>query len=251
MNDALARHYGYSPLEGGHLRKVALRADDPRGGGVLGHAGIQSMLCWMGDNWVIYRGAWALRHVLDMPPPPPPLEVPELNPSDGKNKGKPFRELLKQHQADAKCAVCHKNIDPLGFAFQNFDISGRWRDVEHESYKRGELDGRIAWVGEGKTRPVDATGRLPRGEEFKSFAEFKKLLAEKYQPDIVRGLMKNWFVYGTGRVPGIDDLNEIAEIMAANRAKGFPLRDLIKDVVTSRTFLERYDSPVETQPPRK
>jgi len=251
MNDALARHYGYPPLEGGHLRKVALRAEDPRGGGVLGHAGIQSMLCWMGDNWVIYRGAWALRHVLDMPPPPPPLEVPELNPSDGKNKGKPFRELLKQHQADAKCAVCHKNIDPLGFAFQNFDISGRWRDVEHESYKRGELDGRIAWVGEGKTRPVDATGRLPRGEEFKSFAEFKKLLAEKYQPDIVRGLMKNWFVYGTGRVPGIDDLNEIAEIMSTNRAKGYPLRDLIKGVVTSRAFLERYDSPVETQPPRK
>lgn len=251
MNDALARHYEYPALEGGHLRKVKLRADDPRGGGILAHAGIQSMLCWMGDNWVIYRGAWALRHVLDMPPPPPPLEVPELNPSDGKNKGKPFRELLKQHQADAKCAVCHKNIDPLGFAFQNFDLSGRWRDVEHESYKRGELDGRIAWVGEGKTRPVDATGRLPRGEEFKSFAEFKKLLAEKYQPDLVRGLMKNWFVYGTGRVPGIDDLNEIAEIMAANRAKSYPLRDLIKGVVTSRAFLERYASAVETQPPRK
>jgi hypothetical protein len=73
MNDALARHYDYPPLEGGHLRKVTLRADDPRGGGLLGHAGIQSMLCWMGDNWVIYRGAWALRHVLDKPPPPPPL----------------------------------------------------------------------------------------------------------------------------------------------------------------------------------
>jgi hypothetical protein len=242
MNDALARHYEYPALEGGHLRKVKLRADDPRSGGILGHAGIQSMLCWMGDNWVIYRGAWTLRHVLDMPPPPPPLEVPELNPSDGKNKGKPFRELLKQHQADAKCAVCHKNIDPVGFAFQNFDLSGRWRDVEHESYKRGELDGRIAWAGEGKTRPVDATGHLPRGEEFKTFAEFKRVVVEKYQPDVVRGLMKNWFVYGTGRVPGIDDLSEIAEIMAANRAKNYPLRDLLKSVVKSRAFLEQYNT---------
>jgi hypothetical protein len=233
------------------MRKVTLRKDDLRGGGILGHAGIQSMLCWMGENWVIYRGAWALRHVLDMPPPPPPLEVPELNPSDGKNKGKPFRELLKQHQLDAKCAVCHKNIDPLGFAFQNFDISGRWRDVEHESYKRSELDGRIAWVGEGKTRPVDAAGRLPRGEEFKSFAEFKRVVVEKYQPDVVRGLMKNWFVYATGRVPGIDDLAEIAEIMAANRAKGYPLRDLLKGVVRSRAFLEQYESPTEPQPSRK
>jgi len=242
MNDTLARHYGYPALDGGELRKVKLRGDDPRGGGILGHAGIQSMLCWMGDNWVIYRGAWALRHVLDKPPPPPPLEVPELNPSDGKNKGKPFRELLKQHQADAKCAVCHKNIDPLGFAFQNFDLSGRWRDVEHESYKRGELDGRIAWVGEGKTRPVDAAGQLPRGEEFKTYAEFKRLVVEKYQPDVVRGLMKNWFVYGTGRVPGIDNLSEIAEIMAAHRAKNYPLRDLFKGVVKSRAFLEQYNT---------
>ncbi|MBM3981922.1 MAG: DUF1592 domain-containing protein [Planctomycetes bacterium] len=247
MNDALARHYGYGPLAGGELRKVKLKADDPRGG-ILGHAGIQSMLCWMGENWVIYRGAWALRHILDMPPPPPPLEVPELNPSDGKNKGKPFRELLKQHQSDAKCAVCHKTIDPVGFAFQNFDISGRWRDVEHEHYKRGELDGRIAWVGEGKARPVDATGRLPRGEVFKTFAEFKQLVAKNYHDDLTRGLLKNFFVYGTGRLPGIDDMGEIKAIMDAHRAKGYPLRDLLKAVVRSRAFLEQYDSIPEGKP---
>jgi len=76
--------------------------------------------------------------------------------------GKPFRELLKQHQEDKRCAVCHRNIDPAGFAFQNFDISGRWRNVEHESYKRGELDGRISWLGVGKTRPVDTVGPLYR-----------------------------------------------------------------------------------------
>lgn len=238
MNDTLARHYGYPALDGGHLRQVTLKADDPRGGGVLGHAGIQSMLCWMGDNWVIYRGAWALRHVLDMPPPPPPLEVPELNPSEGRNRGKTFRQLLVQHQEDKKCAVCHKNIDPVGFAFQNFDLSGRWRDVEHETYKRGELDGRIAWVGEGKTRPVDATGRLPRGEEFKTFPEFKAALVKHYQPDLVRGLMKNLVVYSTGRVPNIDDLAEIAAIMKTQADNGYPLRDLLKSLIRSRVFLE-------------
>lgn len=236
MNDALARHYGYDPIPDGTLRKVKLRADDPRGGGILGHAGIQSMLCWMGDNWVIYRGAWALRHVLDMPPPPPPLEVPELVPSDGKNKGKSFRQLLVQHQADAKCAVCHKNIDPVGFALQNFDLSGRWREVEYDSYKRGELDGRIAWAGEGKTRPVDAAGTLPRGEQFKTFAEFKALLVKHYRDDLVRGLLKNFWVYGTGRVPGIDDLAEIQGIMTELKPNGYPLRDLLKAVARSRAF---------------
>jgi hypothetical protein len=200
----------------------------------------------MGDNWVIYRGAWTLRHILAIPPPPPPL--PELNPAEAKNKGKPFRELLKQHQFDAKCSVCHKNIDPVGFAFQNFDISGRWRDVEHESYKCGELDGRIAWVGEGKTRAVDAAGRLPRGEEFKTFAEFKQLVVKNYRDDLVRGLLKNFFVYGTGRAPGIDDAAEIASIMKELKPKGYPMRDLLKAVARSRAYLEQYEPIPEGKP---
>lgn len=236
MNDALARHYGYDGIDGGTFRKVQLRGDDPRGGGILGHAGIQSMLCWMGENWVIYRGAWTLRHILDHPPPPPPLEVPELNPSDGKNKGKPFRELLKQHQEDGRCAVCHRTIDPVGFAFQNFDLSGRWRKVEFESYARSELDGRIAWKGVGKTRPVDTVGNLPRGEGFRTFAEFKQRIVQDYREDLVRGLAKNLMIYATGRLPGIDDLAEIRTLQNDLRAKEYPLRDLLKAVVRSRAF---------------
>jgi len=239
MNDILARHYGYDGIEGGQLRPVTLRADDPRGGGLLAQAGIQSMLCWMGENWLIYRGAWTLRHILDMPPPPPPLEVPELIPSDGKNHGKTFRELLRQHQEDTKCAVCHRTIDSLGFAFQNFDLSGRWRELEFEKYERSELDGKIAWRGAGRSRPVDASGTLPRGESFASFAECRSLLVKNYQPDLVRGLLKNFVLYGTGRVPDIDDLAELRRIMAAREADGFRLRDLLLDVIGSRAFRER------------
>lgn len=239
MNNSLALHYGYPPIEDGKLRKVKLRPDDPRGGGILGQAGIQSMLCWMGDNWIIYRGAWALRHIIDHPPPPPPLEVPELNPSEAGNKGKTFRELFKQHQEDARCAICHRTIDPVGFAFQNFDISGRWRNLEHESYARGELDGRIAWNGVGKTRPVDTAGRLPRGEEFKTFAEFKQLIVNQYQADMVRGLMKNLMIYATGRKPDVHDLKEISAIMQDSAPKGYPLRHLIKATVRSHAFLDR------------
>jgi hypothetical protein len=238
MNDALARHYGYEGIEGGELRKVALRKDDPRGGGILGHAGIQSMLCWMGDNWVIYRGAWVLRHVLDRPPPPPPLEVPELNPADGKHKGKTYRELLRIHQEDKRCAVCHRTIDPAGFAFQNFDISGRWRGVEHERYAKGELDGRIAWKGEGRTRPVDSAGMLPRGEEFKTFAEFKHLVAGRYQADTVRVFLRNLAVYATGRKPDVQGMREIDAIMKAAAPEGYRLRDLVKATVKSKAFLE-------------
>ncbi len=237
MNDILAMHYGYEGIEGGQLRKVVLRQNDPRGGGILGHAGIQSMLCWMGDNWVIYRGAWTLRHILDDPPPPPPLEVPELDPSAGNNRGKTFKELLQQHQENAKCAVCHKSMDPLGFAFQNFDLSGRWRDVEYERYTRNELDGKIEWSGVGETRPVDTTGALPRGEEFRTYAEFKQLVVKHYIKDLVRGLMKNLFVYATGGKPDVDDLAEIEQILKSQEPRGYPLRELLQGVVRSKAFL--------------
>ena len=237
MNNILARHYKYPPLEGSQLRKVKLK-DDPRGGGVLSHAGIQSMLCWMGENWVIYRGAWTLRHILDTPPPPAPLEVPELTPSDAKNAGKPFRELLKQHQEDPRCTVCHKAMDPMGFAFQNFDISGRWRDREYASYHREEIDGKVAWRGKGESRPVDAVGALPRGEAFTSFAECQKLLVKNYMDDIVLGLLKNLTLYGTGKLADVDGLAELREIMATHRGKGYRTRDLLKALIRSRLFKE-------------
>lgn len=238
MNNSLARFYGYDKIEGAHLRKVSLRNDDPRGGGVLGHAGIQSMLCWMGDNWVIYRGSWALRHILDDPPPPPPLEVPELDASE--HAGKSMRDLLQIHQEQENCAVCHRTMDPLGFAFQNFDLSGRWRAVEHEKYHRYELDGKVEWRGQGKTRPTDAVGKLPRGEEFQSFAEFKTLAVRHYQADMVRGLLKNLSLYATGRQPNVDDLQTIHALMQRRAQAGYPLRDLLKDLLLSEAFLGRH-----------
>lgn len=239
MNDSTAIHYGYPGIHDGRFRPVTLRDDDPRGGGVLGHAGIQSMLCWMGGNWVIYRGAWAMRHILDDPPPPPPLEVPELNPLDGANKGKSFKQLLRQHQENMNCAVCHRKMDPLGFAFQNFDLSGRWRDNEFESYIMNDLDGRIEWRGSGAARPVDTVGRLPRGEEFKTFAECKQLIVKHYQTDLVRGLMKNLVVYATGRLPDVHDLAEIRTILNDQERNGYPMRELLRAVMRSKAFLER------------
>lgn len=238
-NDILARHYGIPGVEGAEFRKVSMNeAGDPRGGGILGHAGIQSMLTWMGDNWVIYRGAWALHHILDDPPPAPPLDVPELNPNEGENRGKSFREVLQIHLADERCASCHKDMDPLGFAFQNFDLSGRWRDVEFQHYNRKELDGKIEWRGKGKTRPVDARGRLPRGEEFSDYLEFRDLLARNYEEDMVRGLMKRLTLYGTGRVPNVLDLKVIDEIMQKRRKEGYRFQILLKDLLKSPVFLD-------------
>jgi hypothetical protein len=132
--------------------------------------------------------------------------------------------------------VCHRSMDRLGFAFQNFDLSGRWRDVEFERYVKNDLDGKIEWRGEGKTRPVDAEGKLPRGEAFVSFAECKTLIVEHYLDDVVRGLMKHWLLYGTGRKPDVADLAEIRAIMEQYRRQGYPLRDMLKAFIRSPSF---------------
>jgi hypothetical protein len=129
-------------------------------------------------------------------------------------------------------------MDPLGFAFQNFDLSGRWREVEYEKYVRAELDGKIEWRGAGKTRPVDAAGRLPRGEPFQNYGEFRRLVAKHYTDDVVRGLMRNLIVYSTGRLPDVDDMAAVREIMDAQRPKHYPMRELLKAIVRSRAFLD-------------
>lgn len=193
----------------------------------------------MGDNWVIYRGAWTLRRILDAPPPPAPLEVPVLMPSDDKNRGKPFKELLREHQEDARCAVCHKSMDPLGFAFQNFDLSGRWREQEYDHYETNDLDGKIAWRGVGKTRPVDASGKLPRGEAFQNFGECKELLVTHYTPDVVRGLMKHLLLYGAGRKADVEDLAAIQSIMRQHAERGYPLRELLVALIKSPAFVNK------------
>ena len=148
----------------------------------------------------------------------------------------PSRELLKQHQEDTRCTVCHRTIDPMGFAFQNFDLSGRWRDLEFERYQREEIDGKIAWNGAGKTRPVDATGQLPRGETFKTFSECKELMVKHYQRDVALGLMKKLALYATGREPDVTDLAEIRAILNKETPREMPLRDLLKSLLRSRVF---------------
>ena len=238
MNDTLAGHYGYEGIRGGHLRKVTLRVDDARGGGIMSHAGIQSMLCWMGDNWVIYRGAWTARHILNDPPQLPPLAVPELDATAGDLKYMTARELMAFHREDKSCAGCHVKLDPIGFAFQNFDLSGRWRDMEYESYKKEELDSNVAWRGEGTTRSVDTVGQLPRGEEFRTYADFKEKVVSNYQADMVQGLMKNFMLYATGRKPDIDDMAEIRQIMNDHAASGYPLRTMLLAVFQTKAFLE-------------
>ncbi len=238
MNDAMAFHYDYPRIIGHEFQKVKLRPDDPRGGGILGQAGVMSMTTWMGPNWPIYRGAWSLRHVLNHPPPPPPLEVPELNPQD--YTGQPLRVKIAAHTKEAKCAVCHKSIDPVGFAFQNFDVSGRWRGIEAEvNQVSTNGEGVTRYEQRGKMWPVDASGSLPRGEEFKTWKEFKQLAAAHYSEDLARGQLQRYVRYFASREPTVLDEIVLVKLLESHGARQFPMRDMLKDFLTSEIFLGR------------
>ena len=110
-------------------------------------------------------------------------------------------------------------------------------DVEHASYQVDELDGKIAWRGKGKTRPVDTVGELPGGQKYRTYDEFKEILIRDYQDDVVRGLMKNFMLYATGRLPDADDRAEIDEIMKRHAAKGYPLGKMLRSVFLTDAFL--------------
>ena len=176
-----------------------------------------------------------LKHTLDAPPPAPPLEVPELEPSKHKNKS--IREILKTHTEAENCYVCHRKIDPMGFAFRNFDPNGSWRDLEFEKYATKELDGKKEWRGVGKSKPLDVSATLHKGGSFKSYKEFKELIIKHYMDDVAMGLMKNFVLYGTGRKPVVEDILKLEKLQASLKKKNYPMRDLLKAVITSSIFI--------------
>lgn len=236
MNDAMAYHYGYPRIFGHGFQKVTLRPDDPRGGGILGQAGVMSMTTWMGPNWPTYRGAWATRHVLNHPPPPAPLDVPELNHQN--HKGQSLRAKLAAHTTVASCAVCHKSMDPVGFAFQHFDVSGRWQENEAESNLiETEEDGTSQYVRSGKMWPVDPSGALPRGEAFTTWKEFKRLAAAHYAEDLARGQLQRYVRFFASREPTVLDEDVLGKLLDRGRERHFPMRDMLKDFLTSEIFL--------------
>jgi hypothetical protein len=168
------------------------------------------------DTQPVLRGVWVLENLLGMAPPPPPKAVPALTP-DTQGATTP-RDLLTTHTSEASCAGCHRKIDPVGFVLENFDPVGRWREN---------------WPG--IDRPIDATGTLPDGTEIKDIIDFKKWLVANVHL-FSECLSEKLLTYATGRVPNYSERQEIAAIVKANQEHGEGFRDLLLDLIESKTF---------------
>jgi hypothetical protein len=237
LNERLARHYGVGGVTGQHFRRVALPAGSPRGG-VLTQASILKVTANGTNTSPVIRGVWVLENILGKPVPPPPPGIGAIEPDI--RGATTIRQQLDKHRNTESCSVCHKRIDPPGFALESFDAIGGWRDWYRSlgAGERVDLEiGRIR-VQYKKGPPVDPSGSMAGGQEFADIRQFKELLLED-KDQIARCLTEKLVTYGLGRGLGFADRPAIGEIVKNVSGKEYGFRSLVHEVVLSKTFRQK------------
>jgi hypothetical protein len=232
VNDRLARHYGLPPVEGIEMRKVSL-PDDGRRGGVLTMASVLKVTANGTTTSPILRGAWVLERILGTPPPKPTVDVAAVDPDI--RGATTIREQLEKHRSHADCAGCHALIDPPGFALENYDVIGGWRE-RYRSIGKGDpivVDGQKRRYLAGPV--VESADKLLDGRPFADIGQFKQLLLQD-KDQLARSLAEKLLAYATGANPTLADRHDIEKIVERVRAKEYGLRSLVHEVVQSETF---------------
>jgi len=221
LNAKLAQHYGISGVSGDQLRKVTI--NDTKRGGLLTQGSILMLTSTPTRTSPVMRGKFVLDNILDTPPPAPPSDIPELQPDESNHDHLPLRKQLEIHRKNTDCAACHNMMDPVGFAFQNFNAIGQWR--EYEDAKR--------------TQKIDSTGTLFTGESFKDSIELRTILAEQKQNNFVHCLSKKMLTYALGRGVEYYDKTTLNDIQIKLKQKDLRSHQLILAIIQSAPF-QRY-----------
>ena len=240
LNERLAKHYRVPGVSGLEVRRVTLRPEWHRGG-VMTHASVLKVSANGTTTSPVLRGVWIIDRILGRPAPPPPPNVPAVEPDI--RGAKSIREQLAKHRELESCAGCHARIDPLGFALESYDVIGGWRDRYRISPAPNQRNG-VEWftisVNQRDMRlalgpKVDASDALPDGRKFSDLVELKKLLLA--EPDaIARGLAEKLLIYATGHGLEFTDEAVLSDIVRKAKAKNFGFRALVHEVVASATF---------------
>jgi hypothetical protein len=219
VNERLAKHYGIPNVTGRQFRRVTLTDEHRRG--LLGQGSILTVSSRPNRTSPVLRGKWILQNLLASPPPPPPANVPPLpEKKDGVTVPATMRERMAQHRANPVCAACHGMIDPAGFALENFDAVGKWRDLD-DAFK-----------------PIDASGQLPDGTKFDGVNGLRQALVAN--PDrFVTALTEKLLIYGLGRGLEPYDQPTVRAIVREAAAKQYSFSSLILGIVRSAPFQMR------------
>lgn len=240
LNSRLAKHYGIPDVNGLDIRRVALKPEWHRGG-VLTHASVLKVSANGTTTSPVIRGAWLADRILGKPVPPPPPNVPAVEPDI--RGAKNIRDQLAKHRESENCAGCHAKMDPLGFALESYDVIGGWRERYRISPAPNQRNG-VEWitinVNQRDTRlalgpKVDPGDTLADGRQFRDLAELKRLLLA--DPDaLARGLAEKLLIYATGHGLEFTDEVVLTDLVRKARAQKYGLRALIHEVVASQTF---------------
>jgi mono/diheme cytochrome c family protein len=217
VNQRLAEFYGIPGVYGSRFRRVEIA--DPRRGGLLGQGSILTVTSYPNRTSVVQRGKWVLDSLLGSPPPPPPPNVPALDLHE-KEKKLSVRGAMEAHRADPVCASCHARMDPIGFALENYNGIGQWRN--------DDADG-----------PINSVGKLPDGVEVNGPEGLKQLLLTRYREQFITTFTEKLMTYALGRGSDAYDMPAIRAMMRQAAKDNLTLRALIDCLVESPQFLTK------------
>jgi hypothetical protein len=224
-NARLREFYELPAPKGAGFERVALKPEDRRGG-LLTMGAILGLTSDGTRHRPVHRGVWLSEAILGKTPPPPPANVPAIEPNPPKNPKATLREKLEAHRNDVNCAACHAKIDPLGLAWDNYDAIGQWRTRE-----------KIA-TGTGQDPLINPAGAMPDGRAFKDANQFKQRLLED-RDKIARAFIEHLGTYGLRRVLTFDDREDLDAIQAEAKKHQYRVRDIIRAVALSDLMRKR------------
>jgi hypothetical protein len=223
------------------MRRVALPPASPRGG-FLTQASVLKLTTNGTTTSPVVRGKWIVERILGLPLPPPPAAVPAVEPD--LRGAVTIRQQLDKHRADESCALCHRKIDPAGFALESFDVLGGWRD-RYRSERGTELPDTFGRFGKNGsplayrlTLPVETGGQLSDRRAFADVRELKSLLLSD-EAQLARNLVRQLLVYGTGAAERFGDRAAVEQIVQRAKATDYGVRSLVHALIQSELFLNK------------
>jgi mono/diheme cytochrome c family protein len=223
LNERLAKHYNIPNVYGDEFRLVPV--SDGIRGGLLGQGGILTATAYPNRTSVVLRGKWVLDAVLGSPPAPPPPNIPPL-PEEQPGKVLSMRERMAEHRKSPACAGCHSRMDPIGFALENFDATGKWR--------AGESSG----LGDLNLQPIDASGQFPDGTKFNGVADLKKILVGR-SDEFIYNMSEKLLTYALGRGAEWYDAPVIRAALGAAKRNDYRFSSIVLSLVNSVPFQMR------------
>ena len=224
-NARLCDFYGLPEPKTGGFHRVALKPEDHRGG-LLTMGAVLGLTSDGTRHRPVHRGVWISETIFNKTPPPPPANVDPIEPVPPTGNKITIRQRIEAHAQNANCAACHRTIDPLGLAFDQYDAIGQWRTHE------------LVPTGVGANPLVDASGVLPDGRKFADSVQFKQLLMTD-RARIARASIEHLCTYALRRVLTVDDRDDVQSIVETARKKQYRLQDIIQAVATSELFQKR------------